>query len=317
MQNNLMTTNLYTHPKCIEHDMGPGHPECPDRLIAIMAALDTPIFDALVRKAAPKAALDDIARMHPKAHVQAILDSVPVEGRAQIDADTSLCPASGEAALRGVGAVIAAVDDVMSGNADNAFCAVRPPGHHAEPEQVMGFCLFNNVAIAAAYARDRHGVKRVAVIDFDVHHGNGTETMFKDDPDLFYASTHQMPLFPGTGSALVTGVADNIVNVALEPFSGPAEFRAGMDQIILPQLEAFNPDLIIISAGFDAHQDDPLAQLNLGDDDYIWITKKLMNIAARCCNSRLVSSLEGGYALNALARSTTVHIQTLMNYKAE
>lgn len=312
-----MTTNLYTHPICIEHDMGAGHPECPDRLRVIIQALGAPEFSDLVHVQAPKATLDEIATMHPMDHIEHIFDSIPSHGLAQLDGDTNVCPQSGEAALRAAGGVIAAVRDVMDGNADNAFCALRPPGHHAEPDQVMGFCIFNNVAIGAAYARDHHGAVRVAVVDFDVHHGNGTEAMFKSDPNLFYASTHQMPLYPGTGSVFETGIANNIVNIPLDPYAGSKEFRAVMMRLLLPRLEAFNPDLVMISAGFDAHSDDPLAQLNFGVDDYIWATERLMDVAGKCCDSRLVSTLEGGYNLDALASSTAAHVKTLMTYKAE
>ena len=311
-----MITNLYTHPVCIEHDMGSAHPESPNRLRAILKALEAPCFDALVRIDAPKASIDDISSMHPIAHIEAVLKSIPKEGLVSLDGDTSVCPASGEAALRAAGGVVAAVCDVMNGKANNAFCALRPPGHHAEPEQVMGFCLFNNVAIGAAYARNHLGAGRVAVVDFDVHHGNGTETMFKNDPNLFYASTHQMPLYPGTGSVFETGIGKNIVNIPLDAYSGSVAFRTKMAQMLLPKLESFNPDLVMISAGFDGHSNDPLAQLNLNEDDYIWATEKIMDVAARCCDSKLVSTLEGGYNLQALARSTAAHVQTLMNYKA-
>ena len=296
--------------------MGQGHPECPERLRVIMQALGTVAFDGLVRVEAPKATFDEIATMHPMDHIQKIMASIPSSGLAQLDGDTSVCPQSGEAALRAAGGVIAAVHAVMDGGADNAFCALRPPGHHAEPSEVMGFCVFNNVAIGAAYARDHCGAKRVAVVDFDVHHGNGTEAMFKNDPDLFYASTHQMPLYPGTGRVFETGVANNIVNVPLDPYAGSDEFRTEMTRVLLPKLQAFNPDLVMISAGFDAHSDDPLAQLNLGENDYIWATEKIMDVAALCCKSRLVSTLEGGYNLDALASSVAAHVKTLMNYKA-
>src|SRR6202035_5184369 len=229
-----------------------------------------------------------------------------------IDADTILSPASGAAALRAAGAVVAAVDAVVSKEADNAFCAVRPPGHHAEPQRAMGFCLFNNAAIGALRAREVHGLARVAVVDFDVHHGNGTQAAFEADRSLFYASTHQYPLYPGTGSASETGVG-NIVNVPLRPMSGSSQFRAAMTERILPALDAFRPELVLISAGFDAHRSDPLAQLLFDEEDYTWITEKLIEIADRRAGGRLVSTLEGGYDLPALGASAAAHIRVLMS----
>src|SRR5437764_878458 len=235
-----MTTLLYTHPACLEHDPGRFHPEAPARLQAVLSALDGPDFARLERREAPEAGLDDIARAHPRGFVERLLAAVPQSGHFGIDADTILCPASGRAALRAAGAVAAAVDAVVGGEADNAFCAVRPPGHHAEPGRAMGFCLFNNVAIGAVRAREVHGLARVAVVDFDVHHGNGTQARFADDPSLFYASTHQYPLYPGTGAASETGVG-NIVNVPLRPMAGSREFRLGFTREIMPALEAFRP----------------------------------------------------------------------------
>jgi acetoin utilization deacetylase AcuC-like enzyme len=240
-----------------------------------------------------------------------MLAAVPASGHAAIDADTVLSAGSGEAALRAVGAVCAAVDAVMDGEATNAFCAVRPPGHHAEPLRPMGFCLFNNVAIAAQRARQVYGLERAAVIDFDVHHGNGTQAMFEEDPRLFYASTHQSPLYPGTGAASETGVG-NIVNVPLRPMSGTVEFQRAFNEAILPALEEFRPDFLFISAGFDAHRRDPLAQLDLVEDDYAWVTQRLAGVAARHCRGRLVSTLEGGYDLAALGASAAAHVRALM-----
>ena len=225
-------------------------------------ALDGPDFRRLDRREAPQAAIDDIARVHPRRFVERLLDAVPRSGHVGIDADTIMSPGSGEAALRAAGAVAAAVDAVVAGEADNAFCAVRPPGHHAEPGRAMGFCLFNNAAIGALRAREVHGLARVAVIDFDVHHGNGTQACFWDDPGLFYASTHQSPLYPGTGGRGETGAADNIVNVPLRPMSGSREFRSGVTRDILPALDAFGPELLLISAGFDAHRSDPLGAVD-------------------------------------------------------
>lgn len=306
-----MTTLLYTHPACIAHDPGEFHPESPDRLRAVLAALAAGEFAALERREAPRAEIDDIARVHPREFVEALLAAVPAEGYVGIDPDTILSPASGEAALRAAGAVCAAVDAVVAGEAGSAFCAVRPPGHHAEPDRAMGFCLFNSVAVGAARARAVHGLERVAVVDFDVHHGNGTQAMFESDPTLFYASTHQSPLYPGTGARSEHGVG-NIVNVPLAPMSGSAEFRRGVEAAILPALEEFRPSLVMISAGFDAHRRDPLAQLMLVEDDYTWITERLADCARRHAEGRLVSSLEGGYDLQALGASAAAHVRALM-----
>jgi acetoin utilization deacetylase AcuC-like enzyme len=306
-----MTTRLYTHPACLQHDMGAGHPESPARLQAILAALAAPDFECLERAEAQLAGIDQIARAHPLAYVEGILKSVPRAGRVALDADTTLSPGSGEAALRAAGAVCAAVDAVASGETANAFCAVRPPGHHAEPMRAMGFCLFNNVAIGAHQARAVHGLRRAAVVDFDVHHGNGTQAMFQSDPEFFYASTHQMPLYPGTGAARETGVG-NICNAPLPPNAGSAEFRAAMAERVLPALADFRPDIILISAGFDAHRADPLANLALETDDYAWATDELLAVADRHCQGRLVSALEGGYDLAALAASTAAHVRRLM-----
>src|SRR6201998_2959319 len=275
-----MTTFLYTHPTCLEHDPGRHHPEAPARLRAILDALADPEFARLERREAPEAALEDLVRVHPRPHLERLLRAVPKSGHVGIDADTILSPASGGAALRAAGAVVAAVDAVVAREADNAFCAVRPPGHHAEPERAMGFCLFNNVDIGALHARAAHKLHRIAVIDFDVHHGNGTQAAFEADDALFYASTHQYPLYPGTGSASETGVG-NIVNVPLRPMAGSSQFRHGVTQRILPALDALRPELVIVSAGFDAHRSDPLAQLMLDEADYAWVTEKLLEIAYR------------------------------------
>ena len=306
-----MTTFLYTHQACLEHDPGSYHPESPDRLRAVLAGLGQHDFARLQRREAPRAALDEVMRVHPRPFIEAVLAAVPQRGHAALDADTVLSPRSGEAALRAVGAVCAAVDAVVDGDADNAFCAVRPPGHHAEPSRAMGFCLFNSVAIGAQRVRQKHGLERAAVIDFDVHHGNGTQSVFENNPHVFYASTHQSPLYPGTGARSETGVG-NIVNVPLRPTSGSVEFRRAFNEFILPALEDFRPDFILISAGFDAHRRDPLAQLMLVEEDYAWVTERLMACAARHCDGRIVSSLEGGYDLDALAASAAAHVRTLM-----
>lgn len=307
-----MTTLLFTHPACLDHDPGPQHPERPARLAAILAALDGPDFAALDRREAPRADDAQLSLVHPTLHIQRVLGAVPPAGRTRIDADTALSPGSGEAALRAAGAVCAAVDAVMAGEGRNAFCAVRPPGHHAEPDRAMGFCLFNNVAVGALHARKRHELRRIAVIDFDVHHGNGTQAAFERDADLFYASTHQFPLYPGTGSIQERGVARNIVNLPLAPGADSEQFRLAIEQGVLPALTAFRPQLILISAGFDAHADDPLANLELTTEDFGWATERLAAVAASACDGRLVSTLEGGYDLDALAESSAAHVRALM-----
>ncbi|HAE03987.1 MAG TPA: acetoin utilization protein [Rhodospirillaceae bacterium] len=305
-------TLLFTHPACAGHDMGEGHPEQPARLAAVLSALEGPDFQDLERREAPETTRDRILLMHPPAYVDGLMAAFPTEGRVQIDADTAVSAGSREAAFRAVGGVVAAVDAVMKGEAKHAFCAVRPPGHHAEPDQTMGFCLFNNIAIGAAHARDVYHLQRVAVIDFDVHHGNGTQAMFENEPMFFYGSTHQMPLYPGTGRPSETGIADNIVNVALPPMGGSAEFRKAFQDVVLPKLDAFGPELLMISAGFDAHRDDPLAQENLDEDDFVWVTQELLKIADKHCEGRVVSALEGGYNLDALGRSAAAHVRVLM-----
>jgi acetoin utilization deacetylase AcuC-like enzyme len=307
-----MTTLLYTHPACLEHDPGPHHPESPARLRAVINALADPEFATLERREAPEAALEDLLRVHPRPQVERVLRAVPKTGHVGIDADTVLSPASGAAALRAAGAVVAAVDAVAVREANNAFCAVRPPGHHAEPGRAMGFCLFNNIAVGAQRARAAHNLHRIAVVDFDVHHGNGTQAAFEADDGLFYASTHQSPLYPGTGSTSETGVG-NIVNAPLRPMAGSSQFRAAMRERILPALEVFRPEFMLISAGFDAHRSDPLAQLLLDEEDYTWITERLLDIASRHAGGRLVSALEGGYDLPALGASVAAHIRVLMS----
>jgi acetoin utilization deacetylase AcuC-like enzyme len=307
-----MVTGLFSHSACLDHDTGEGHPECPDRLRAVLARLEGEDFLYLDRREAPRATPEQIARVHPGTYLDHVMRAIPPRGLNYIDGDTVVSTGSGEAALRAAGAVCAAVDAVMAGELRNAFCAVRPPGHHAEPDQAMGFCLFNNVAIGAAHARARWGVQRVAVVDFDVHHGNGTQAAFEADPDFFYASTHQMPLYPGTGSAGEHGVAGNIVNVPLRPYAGSAELRAAAERLLLPRLETFAPELLLISAGFDGHASDPLAQLQFMDQDYYWITEKLLQVADKTAHGRVVSALEGGYDLRALASATAAHVRALM-----
>ena len=307
-----MTTALFTHSACLDHDPGPSHPERPARLQAVLDVLQAPEFAALEWREAPRADAAQVARAHSTAYVEEILAAVPVSGRVGLDPDTYLSPGSGEAALRAAGAVCGAVDAVMAGEVANAFCAVRPPGHHAEPHRVMGFCLFNSVAVGALHARDAHGLRRIAVMDFDVHHGNGTQARFWDDRELFYASTHQSPLYPGTGRAEERGVGGNILNVLLSPMAGSVEFRRAMDDSVIPALKRFAPELLLISAGFDAHEDDPLAGLRFHEDDFAWATGALMAVARDHCGGRLVSTLEGGYDLEALGASAAAHVRTLM-----
>ncbi len=312
-----MSTLLYFHPACARHDTGPGHPERTERIGAVLEALETPVFRDLQRREAPRASIEQIERVHPRRHIDQVLAAVPKSGLARIDADTVVSPASGEAALRTAGAVVAAVDEAIAGEHRRAFCAVRPPGHHAEPARAMGFCLFNGVAVAAAHARAAHDVGRVAVVDFDVHHGNGTQAAFWQDADLFYASTHQSPLYPGTGHPDERGVADNILNATLPPYAGSDAFRQAVENQVLPALERFRPEMLIVSAGFDAHRADPLAQLNLETEDFGWVTERLCEVADNHCGGRLVSALEGGYDLTALADSAAAHVAALMGIEVD
>lgn len=308
-----MTTLLVSHPSFLEHDTGPHHPERPDRLRAVLAGLDDPSFGELVRRDAPAASLEELARVHPPEYVEAILGIRPVaDERVHIDGDTVMSRGSAEAIQRAAGAAIASVDAVMEGRTRTAFAAVRPPGHHAGPATPGGFCLFNNVAVAARHAQARHGIRRVAILDFDVHHGQGTQAVVEPDPDLFYASTHQYPLYPGTGSPRERGVAGNVVNVPLAAGTEGEAFRAAWADRILPALDTFAPELVIVSAGFDAHAADPLAQLEVETEDFVWLSEELLEIAHRHARGRLVSVLEGGYDLDALADAVTAHVRSLM-----
>ena len=308
-----MTTVLITHTACFDHDTGPYHPECSERLRAVLEALETEEFSDLMREQAPEATVEQLCRVHPLDYVEALLAIRPEFGETvQLDGDTLMSAGSAEAASRAAGAAVLGVDAVMEGWARAAFAAVRPPGHHAEPNRPMGFCLFNNAAVAALHARARWGVQRVAVIDFDVHHGNGTQAMFAPDKDLFYASSHQSPCYPGTGDPWDRGFAGNIVNAPLRPGEGSIAFRAAWERDILPELDRFAPGLLIISAGFDAHKADPLAQLRLETADFGWITDQLVAVAERHCGGRVVSVLEGGYDLDALAASAAAHVRSLM-----
>jgi len=307
-----MSTLLITHPACLDHLTPLGHPERPDRLRAIERALEAEKFQSLARTLAPAASLEVIALCHPMDYVEQIRDATPAQGMTRLDADTSMSPGSFEAALRAVGGAIYAVDEVVNKRAANAFVAARPPGHHAETARPMGFCFFDQAAIAARYAQQRHGIARAAIVDFDVHHGNGSQEIFWDDKTVMYCSTHQMPLFPGTGALSETGDFNTIVNAPLRPGDGGAAFRAAFEERILPRLADFQPELIVVSAGFDAHMRDPLANLNLEEGDFAWATQKIMDIADRFAGGRVVSVLEGGYDLEALANSAAAHVTALM-----
>lgn len=307
-----MTTLLLSHDSGLRHATPAGHPERSDRLRAVMAALEDETFSALAREEAPPADLDVITRVHPAQYVEALREAVPAEGIIRVDADTSLSAESWEPILRAAGGAVRAVDEVMEGRVANAFVAMRPPGHHAETATPMGFCFINNAAVAARHAQARHGAERIAIVDFDVHHGNGSQEIFWSDANVMYCSTHEMPLYPGTGSLSERGEHNNIVNAPLSAGDGSDEFREAVADIILPRIEAFHSDLIVISAGFDAHLRDPLANLNLLEADYAWITQKLMEIADRHAKGRIVSVLEGGYDLEGLSRSVAAHVKALM-----
>ena len=314
-----MTTRLYTHDVFLEHRTPPGHPERPDRLRALMCELEGPDFYRLDRVEATRAGEDAVLLAPTERHLDTVRAAMPdPEGEedgpqpvVQIEDDTFAGPKSMEAALTAIGGAIAAVDDVFAGKAGNGFVAARPPGHHAERERAMGFCLFNTVAIAARHARAAHGAERVAIVDWDVHHGNGTQDIFRDDPNVLFCSTHQSPFYPGTGSRDETGVG-NIVNAPLSQGAGGAEFREAFTTRILPALDAFGPDLILVSAGFDGHYLDPLGGLELDESDFDWATGRLMQRAERFCDHRLVSVLEGGYDLAGLSRSAAAHMRRLL-----
>jgi acetoin utilization deacetylase AcuC-like enzyme len=308
-----MTTLQITHSSFINHDTGEWHPERPERMKAIEQALSSARFQNLITVEAPLATPDQVARAHPRAYVDQLEKKQPKTDLIELDdGDTVISPGSWEAALRAAGAAICGVDEVMQGKANNVFCCIRPPGHHAEIAKAMGFCLFNNAAVAAFHAQAVYGAERVAVVDFDLHHGNGTQAIFWDQPSMFYASTHEMPLYPGTGGITERGETGNIVNAPLRAGDGGAEFREAFEAVVLPSLRRYAPDLLIISAGFDAHHLDPLGNLNLFEDDYAWVTQKLIDVARERCGGRVVSVLEGGYDLAALGRSVAVHVQTLL-----
>lgn len=303
-----MTTALITHADCLNHVTPPGHPEQVARLEHVLHALAG--LD-LQRESAPLVSDAALGRVHPQAYIDRLVAAEPSSEFHQIDGDTFMSPGSIAAARRAAGGIVRAVDLVLGGELANAFCATRPPGHHAERETAMGFCLFGNAALAAKHALDHHGLERVAVVDFDVHHGNGTQDLLWDEPRALVITSQQMPLWPGTGAPSERGAHDNILNVALAPHSTGSEMRQIYQAQVFPRLEAFQPELLIISAGFDAHQDDPLAQLNWSTDDFRWLTRELCAIAARHCGGRVVSTLEGGYDLQALADSVKAHVQEL------
>ena len=304
-----MATALLTHPDCVRHEMGAGHPESPQRLKAVLAALESSgLASRLTMREAPEARREHLERVHEADHVAMIFGAAPDRGYAYLDPDTSMNPASLSAALRAAGAVVEATDMVMSGEARNAFCAVRPPGHHATRARPMGFCLFNNVAVGARHAIEAHGLERVAVLDFDVHHGNGTEDAFHDDARVMLCSTFQHPYYPYSGA---DSGNDHIINVPLPAMTDGSGFRAAVERYWMPALEAYAPQLVFVSAGFDAHRDDPLAYLKLGDEDYRWVTEKLVEVAERHAEGRVVSTLEGGYNTAALGRCVVEHVRVL------
>lgn len=306
-----MRTAFISHPDCLKHEMFDGHPECPARLSAIADQLQSAgLFDFLLHMEAPKAELRHIDRVHAKGYAQQIVACSPSEGLFHIDDDTAMNPHTLEAALRAAGAAVLATDVVLAGEADNAFCNIRPPGHHAERSQPMGFCFFNNVAVGVGHALQEHAMQRIAVLDFDVHHGNGTEDIFYGDRRVMVCSSFQHPFYPYSGRDTQDG---HLVNVRLGAGSIGADFRQAIQQEWIPQLERFKPQMIFVSAGFDAHCEDDMAELNLGDRDYAWVTARIMEIAHRYAENRIVSLLEGGYALHALGRSVTAHVRTLMD----
>lgn len=307
-----MSTLLVSHRAGLVHEMGPGHPERPDRLRVVERVLEMERFQPLLREQAPMATREQILLAHPAAYYDALAEAEPKEGYARLDGDTVMCPGTMEATLRASGGACLAVDEVMQRIVSNAFVAMRPPGHHAERATAMGFCFFNQAAVAARHAQKAHGAERVAIVDFDVHHGNGTQDIFWADPSVMYCSTHEMPLYPGTGAKNESGEHGTIVNAPLTAGDGGDEFKAAFEAVILPRLNTFKPDLVIVSAGFDAHRRDPLANINLIEPDYVWVTKKLMDVADAHAGGRLVSLMEGGYDLQGLSLSVAAHVTALM-----
>jgi acetoin utilization deacetylase AcuC-like enzyme len=307
-----MTTLVLTHPASLDHLTPPGHPERPDRIRVIDKVLTEDRFKGLARGEAPKGSLDSVALCHSEHYIAELRHRSPTDGLVYLDGDTSMSPGTWEAVMRGVGGAIAATEAVIAGRASNAFVATRPPGHHAEAGRAMGFCFFDHAAIAARHAQRKHGIDRVAVVDFDVHHGNGTQDIFWADRTVMYCSTHQMPLFPYSGATSERGDHDTIVNAPLAAGEGGIKFRSAFENLILPRLEKFAPELLVISAGFDAHKRDPLASLNLEASDFGWVTRKLMDVADATADGRIVSVLEGGYDLQGLQESVAEHVAALM-----
>jgi len=306
---NSVPTAYITHPDCLKHNMGSFHPECPQRLIAIENELKTAgLLEQLQRYDAPLATTDQLARVHTADYIDSIRQASPAAGIVALDADTAMNPFSLSAALHAAGAVILAADLVLAGTVNNAFCAVRPPGHHAESDRAMGFCLFNNIAVGVAHAIAHHHLQRVAILDFDVHHGNGSEEIFRDNPHVMLCSTFQHPFYPYSGASSAT---ERMINVPLPRGSNGGVFRQAVTDHWLPALDRFKPEMIFVSAGFDAHEDDDMAQLNLEDSDYVWITRQIKAIAAKYSQARIVSALEGGYELKSLARCVAAHVQVL------
>jgi acetoin utilization deacetylase AcuC-like enzyme len=305
-----MATALLTHPDCALHEMGDGHPESPQRLKSVLRHLESSGLAArLVAREAPRAQREHLERVHEPEHVERVFSTAPSRGYAYLDPDTSMNPHSLDAALRAAGAVVEATDMVLDGEVKNAFCAVRPPGHHATPDRPMGFCMFNNVAVGALHALQAHLLERVAILDFDVHHGNGTEASFHDDPRVMLCSTFQHPYYPFCGA---DSGNDHIINVPLPAMTGSQGFRDAVERFWIPALDRFKPQMVFVSAGFDAHRDDPLAYLKLEDEDYRWVTEKLMEVAERHAEGRVVSTLEGGYNVEALGRCVVEHVSVLM-----
>lgn len=307
-----MSVLFVTDDIFLSHDTGPGHPESIDRLRSVNDALADEDFSGLLRRVAVDATDEQMAAPHSEQLVQAILEAAPDDGYRHVDPDTVMSPDTGEAIRKGAGALVSAVDAVVTGEAASAFCAVRPPGHHAERGRPMGFCLVNNVAIAALHARAQHGLIKIAVVDFDVHHGNGTQDIFWNDPDLFFASSHQYPHYPGTGASDESGAHGNIVNAPLPAGTDGGGFRKAFERDILPALDSFAPDFVLISAGFDGHKDDPLSDMGLEEDDFFWATRQILAVAHRHADGRVVSALEGGYNLRALGASAAAHVKALM-----
>ena len=305
-----MATALLTHPDCVLHEMGEGHPESPQRLRSVMAAIEASGLAAKLKAVeAPLARREHLERVHDPEHVDRVFESAPERGYAYLDPDTSMNPKSLSAALRAAGAVVKGVDMVMAGEVGAAFCAVRPPGHHATTGRAMGFCMFNNVGVGAAHALEAHGLERVAVLDFDVHHGNGTEDQFHDDPRVMLCSTFQHPYYPYSGAESGN---EHIINVPLPAMTGGPGFRKAVERFWLPALESYKPQLVFVSAGFDAHREDPLAYLQLEDEDYRWVTERLVEVADRHADGRVVSTLEGGYNVTALGRCVVEHLGVLV-----